>query len=180
MITPLSVARKLIVYLATSADGYIARPDGGVEWLDRKRPPGNYGMAEFMASVDTKIMGRKTFDFAMANGGPALFRGKEYYVFTNQSLPEVPGVTFVSGSARKLADELRSRKGKDIWLMGGGGLIASFLDEGVVDEFIIHVLPVLIGEGIPLLAPRHRLVRLELIGSETFPDGVVRHHYRPR
>jgi len=72
---------------------------------------------------------------------------------------------------------LRAQKGKDIWMMGGGGIIGSFLDAGAIDEFIIHVIPTFIGEGIPLIAPRHRTVPLKLLAVKKFSDGVVRLHY---
>jgi len=72
---------------------------------------------------------------------------------------------------------LRLEKGKDIWLVGGAELVAAFLDSGQVDEFIIHVIPKMIGEGIPLVAPRHRDLRLKLLGTKRFSDGVVRLHY---
>ena len=78
---------------------------------------------------------------------------------------------------KKFAKRLRSQKGKDIWMMGGAGLIGSFLDEGEIDEFIIHVIPTFIGEGIPLIAPRHRTVPLKLLSTKKFSDGVVRLHY---
>ena len=73
---------------------------------------------------------------------------------------------------------LREQPGKDIWLMGGGEIIASFLDEQSIDDFVISVAPIFIGEGIPLIARRHRHVPLELLSSERFEDGVVQLHYR--
>jgi dihydrofolate reductase len=79
---------------------------------------------------------------------------------------------------RRFVDGLRAEPGKDIWLMGGGGLIASFLDARVVDEFVLSVVPVFIGDGIPLLARRHRRLPLELLSSERFEDGLVQNRYR--
>ena len=81
---------------------------------------------------------------------------------------------------RAFAKRLRAAPGKNIWMMGGPGLIASFLDEGEIDEFIVHVVPIFIGEGIPLVAPRHRNVPLTLVDTKSFPDGVVRLHYAVR
>ena len=81
---------------------------------------------------------------------------------------------------RNLQAKLRARKGKNIWMMGGASIIASFLDAGAIDEFSIHVIPVMIGEGIPLVAPRHRNVLLELISTRSFSDGVVRLNYAVR
>jgi dihydrofolate reductase len=87
------------------------------------------------------------------------------------------GVEFINGAISSFAKRLKHEKGKDIWMMGGGELIASFLDEGAIDEFIISIVPVFIGEGIPLIAPRHRHVPLHLRSVKRFPDGVVQVHY---
>jgi dihydrofolate reductase len=172
--------RKIIVYIATSADGYIARPDGGVEWLDRPRPKGNYGMGTFFRSIDTILWGRKTYDLGLEMAGENLGVGPRIknYVFSRRPpRPSAEGVEFVREPIRDFARRLRSSPGKDIWMMGGGGIIASFLDEGEIDEFVIHVIPIFIGEGIPLIAPRHREVRLKLLSLQRYSDGVVRLHY---
>ena len=175
--------RKIVVSAATSADGYIARLDGSVDWLDRPRPKGNYGMGEFFKSVDTIIMGRKTYDFAAGyekKGGSGAFGSGMYYVFTHNP-PKLKSknekIQFVDEPIKPFASKLRNTKGKDIWMMGGGEIIASFLDVGELDEFITHVIPVFIGEGIPLIAPRHRNVALSLLSTHAYEDGVVRMHY---
>ena len=176
--------RKIIVSVATSADGFLARLDGSVDWLDRPTPKGNYGMGAFYQSIDTILWGRKTFDMALGfqeKGipGSAFDTGVKNYVFTHELPSSAPpmGVEFVNQPIKKFASRLRPKKGKDIWMMGGASLIASFLDQGEVDEFILSVIPVLIGEGIPLLAPRHRTVPLKLLASKKFADGVVKLHY---
>ena len=169
--------RKIIYYVATSADGYIARPDGGVEWLDRPMPKGNYGMGAFYKSVDTVLMGRETYEVGRRFGQEGQ-PGKKNYVFTRKRLrTRAPNVEFVRAPVGEFARRLRAEKGKDVWLMGGAALAASFLDEGQIDEFIIHVIPVLIGEGIPLVQPRRRSTNLSLVSTQAFPDGVVRLHY---
>jgi dihydrofolate reductase len=176
--------RKIIVYIATSADGFIARTDGSVDWLDRPSPKGNYGMGAFYKSIDTILWGRKTCDMALdfqkkGVPGSAFDTRVENYVFT-RSLPQAPttaGVEFVSEPIKRFATRLRKKKGKDIWMMGGAGIIASFLDEGEIDEFMIHVIPTFIGEGIPLIAPGRRTVPLKLVSCTKFPDGVVELHY---
>lgn len=176
--------RKIIVSIATSADGFIARPDGSVDWLDRPRPKDNYGMGAFYQSIDTILWGRKTCDMALrfqekGVTGSAFDRNMKNYVFTRTSpLPSAPaGVEFVNQPAKAFAAALRAKPGKDIWIMGGAGIVASFLDEGEIDEFIISVVPVFIGEGIPLIAPRHRTVLLKLIACTKFADGVVKLQY---
>jgi dihydrofolate reductase len=177
---PARKARKLIVYIATSADGYIARADGSVDWLNRPRTAGDYGMGAFFRSIDTILWGRKTFEPAQSGGGHAGFGPKiKNYVFTHRPPDSpVPGVVFVNEPVESFVQRLRAEPGKDIWIMGGGGLIASLLDADAVDDFIIHVIPTFIGEGIPLIQPRHRNVPLELCSARPFSDGVVRLHYR--
>ena len=172
--------RNVIVNLATSADGYIARPDGDLEWLtSRPKPKGFYGMGEFMKSVDTKLLGRKTYEAGLRMGGS--FDSKsQYIVFSRHAAPaDAPSsVEFVSSPIGPFVSRLREQPGKDMWLMGGGELIASFLDEHAIDEFVITVVPVFIGDGIPLIAPRHRHVPLDLRAVERFEDGVVQLRYR--
>ena len=87
------------------------------------------------------------------------------------------GVHFVTESIGAFAERLRTQAGENVWMMGGGEIIGSFLDEEAIDQFIITVVPTFIGEGIPLLAPRHREVALRLLGVQQFPDGVVQLHY---
>jgi dihydrofolate reductase len=174
--------RKIIVNIATSADGYVARADGDLDWLTRRRAPmGFYGLPKFSRSVDAKILGRKTFDMSVKMG--ARFSTHDvHYVFSRRPPPaSVPaGVRFVTESISAFAERLRKEAGKNIWMMGGGEIIGSFLDEDAIDEFIITVVPTFIGEGIPLMAPRHREVPLRLISLQRFPDGVVQLHYDVR
>src|SRR5580765_4216283 len=175
--------RKIIVSVATSADGYIARPDGDIEWLNRRSRSGDYGMSAFYRTIDTILMGRKTYDWALAYwkkaGKKANFdTSVANYVFSRKPPKRAgSGVEFVSEPVKAFAQRLRETAGKHIWMMGGGGLIASFLDAGEIDEFDVHVIPTFIGEGIPLVAPRHRDVPLQLLGVTQYPDGVVRLRY---
>lgn len=170
-------SRKIIVYIATSADGYIARADGSVDWLDRPRPRGNYGMGEFFKSIDTILWGAKTFGIDPERVGGSGSKIKNYVFTHNPPTKALKGVDFVNEPIPDFAQRLRATPGKDIWIMGGGGIIASFLDAGEIDEFMIHVVPTFIGEGIPLIAPRHREIDLKLLLVTEYEDGVVRLHY---
>jgi len=176
--------RKIVVYIATSADGFIGRSDGSVDWLERPRPKGNYGMGAFYESIDTILWGRKTCDMALefqkkGVAGTAFDTRVKNYVFTRGPLPSpVPaGVEFVNEPIKAFATRLRGKEGENIWMMGGGGIIGSFLDAGEIDEFVISVVPTFIGEGIPLMAAGRRTVPLELMSCTKFPDGVVKLHY---
>jgi dihydrofolate reductase len=169
----------MIVYAGTSADGFIARPDGDIEWLtSRPKPAGFYDIGKFTASIDTKILGRKTYEKSLALGAKFDEKTKNY-VFSSQTAATAPpkGVEFISEPIAPFAQKLCAADGKDIWIMGGGGIIASFLDAGAIDQFIINVVPVLVGDGIPLIAPRHRHVPLRLVSTRQFADGVVQLHY---
>jgi dihydrofolate reductase len=171
--------RKIIVHIATSADGYIARPDGDIDWLtSRPAPPGFYGMNAFMKSIDTLILGRKTYEAGLRLGGTFDERNRNI-VFSRQARPaDAPaGIEFVNSPIGPFSSRLREEPGKDIWLMGGGELIADFLDAEAVDEFVISVVPVFIGDGIPLIARRHRQTPLILASVERFDDGLVQLHY---
>jgi dihydrofolate reductase len=173
-------ARKIIVYIATSADGYIARRNGSVEWLDRPRPKGNYEMGAFFGSIDTILWGRKTYEIGLKLAGPNLGVGPKIrnYVFSRRARKSPsPNVEFVQEPIPAFARRLRAAPDKDIWMMGGAGLIGSFLDEGEIDEFSISVIPIFIGAGVPLIAPRHRNVPLRLLSVRRFPDGVVQTRY---
>src|SRR5438552_16695437 len=136
--------RKVIVHIATSADGYIARPDGDLEWLtSRPAPAGFYGMNAFMRSIDTKLLGRKTYEVSVRMG--AKFDSKSRNIVFSRHAPpaDAPsGVEFVNGAIGPYVSRLREQPGKDIWLMGGGGPIASFLDESAFDESVTCMVPV--------------------------------------
>ena len=171
--------RRVIVHIATSADGYIARPDGNLDWLTaRPAPAGFYGIEAFMQSIDTKVIGRKTYDASLRMG--AKFGSKDRTIVFSRNPPPPdapPTVEFTDAEIGAFVNRLRKSPGKDIWLMGGGELIASFLDAQAIDEFVISVVPIFIGDGIPLIARRHRHVPLSLRSTERFEDGLVQLHY---
>src|SRR5260370_15143757 len=128
--------RKIIVNIATSADGYVARRDGNLDWLtDRPAPKGFYGLPEFERSTDAKILGRKTFDRSLQMG--ARFSADAvHYVFSRQPPPaSAPaGVNFVTESIGVFAERLRTLAGKKYWLMDRGVILIAFLDEVTTDD----------------------------------------------
>jgi len=171
--------RRVIVHIGASADGYIARTDGDLEWLTaRAAPAGFYGIDAFMRSVDTKVLGRKTYEASLRMG--AKFDSKRRtIVFSRHPRPKAapPTVEFTNEAIGVFVNRLRNTQGKDIWLMGGGDIIASFLEAQAIDEFVISVVPMFIGDGIPLIARRHLHVPLSLRSTEKFDDGVVQLRY---
>src|SRR5437899_3335567 len=136
-------------------------------------------MNAFMRSIDTEVLGRKTYEKSLRLG--AKFDSKSRTIVFSRHAPpaDTPsGVEFATGAAGPFVQRLREQEGKDIWLMGGGELIASLLDEHAIDAMIISVTPVFIGDGIPLIGRRHRHTSLDLQSVERFEDGVVQLRYR--
>ena len=170
-----SAQRKVILGLGISLDGYIARPDGSVDFLFM---PKDYSMGEFFKTIDTAVLGRKTYDDGLKMGGS--FTGKtKYYVFSKTIPPgERNNVTFTNDSPSALIAEIRKRPGKNIWLMGGGELIREFLKEDLVDELYIGVVPTLIGEGIPLFPSGYPQREFDLIENKTYSEGMIAFRYQ--
>ena len=144
----------------------------------------DYGMRRFYTTIDTILLGRKTYDWGLDYMKKSGMKGSLFdkkfanYVFSAKPPKKAAaGVEFVSEPVKAFAKRLRAAPGKNIWMMGGGELIASFLDAGEIDEFDIHVIPTFIGDGIPLVARRHRDIPLKLREARKYPDGVVRLRY---
>ena len=169
--------RKVILAVATSLDGYIARPDGGIDFLFT---PKDYPMMDFFNRVDTCIMGHKSFLKGLELGGGKIGTfGKIGYVMSRSEKPgERHGLIFVNQSPKRLVEEIRSRKGKDIWLMGGGELTRSFLQDDLVDELSIGVIPTLLGSGIPLFPAGFPERRFRLIENKSYSRGMIALEYR--
>lgn len=175
---PMTRKRKFIVHVATSADGFLARADGSVDWLDSPRLKGTYGMGAFYRTIDTCVMGRKTYEQAVKFGMADGYAGKKNYVLS-RTLRKAASekVSVVNEDVGSFAECLLAETGKDIWLVGGAELIASFLEAGKVDEFVLNVIPHMIGSGIPLMSPRRCDLPLKLLGCRKFADGVVMLRY---
>lgn len=167
--------RKVILGLGISLDGYIARPDGAVDFLFM---PKDYSMGPFFKTIDTALMGRKTYDVAKKMGGS--FGGPMVSYVFSRTLPagERDGVIFTSDSAASVVGQLRKRRGKHIWLMGGGELVRDFLKADLVDELYMGVVPVLLGEGIPLFPAGFPQRNFALVKNETFSKGLIALTYK--
>ena len=173
--TIIRAMRKVILGLGISLDGYIARPDGAVDFLFM---PKDYSMGPFFKVVDTALMGRKTYEVALKMGGN--FGGTmKSYVFSRTLPPgEHDGVILTRGSPATVVANLRRRQGKHIWLMGGGELARDFLKADLVDELYLGVVPTLIGRGIPLFPPGFPQRDFALVKNESFSRGLIALTYR--
>lgn len=171
------MSRKVIVYIATSLDGYIARKDGEIDWLlgDGSESQVDNGYKQFFDEVDTVIMGNTTYK-QILSWGDYPYKGTKGYVYTTKVGKNTEDVTFTSESPTDLIKRLKSQSGKAIWMVGGAGVLDAFMKEDLIDEYIIAVAPVLIGEGISLFKEKNPEIKLTLKAVKAF-DGFVQSHY---
>lgn len=141
---------NVILYIAMSLDGYIARPDGAVDWLEDVEGDGDNGYGEFYSQVGTVIMGRKTYEEVLKLTDEFPYAGKNCYVLTRQPQESTPHVTFTDEDMETLVSRLKEVSDGYIWLVGGGQLVKQFLEKKLIDELELYIIPKLIGEGIPL------------------------------
>lgn len=165
--------RKIILGLGVSLDGYIARKNGAIDWLSMDW---EYDWTAFFKTIDTVIMGRKSWDVALAMTPPDKRNTNPYgamaaYVFSNTlETSGVAGVEIVSGDLQAFVSRLKARDGgKNIWLSGGGDLAKSFLNANLVDEIHLGITPLLLGSGLPLFLELEREIPLRLISCKTYP-----------
>lgn len=170
-------ARKVISYVATSLDGYIAKSDGDISFLSIVEKVGeDYGYADFLNTIDTIIVGRKTYDKILSIGFQYP-KDKEVYVVTRSERPCQERLKFYSGPLKKLVSELKIEQGKKIFCDGGSAVINQLLGDNLIDEFIISVIPIILGEGIPLFKSKIPGMNLKLVDCQTFDSGLVQLHY---
>ena len=162
---------KIILYIATSLDGYIAREDESIDWLPESAKS---GYDAFYKSIDTVIMGKTTYDQVLTFGEYP-YKDKKSFVFTTTTQTKDENVEFVSDVNKFVKDDFPS-VGKNIWLVGGAQIIASFLKQKVVDEIIITIIPVLLGRGIPLFKNIENDTKLELIKTKKYIQLVDLHY----
>jgi dihydrofolate reductase len=173
---------RVVTYgAACSLDGFIARRDGGVDWLHFSDDVRHY-LKAYWAGIHTVLMGRKTWEVAAASGGGGSPYGlMRSYVFSRKLAPAaVRGAEVVSGDAAGFVRKLKGEPGKNICVMGGGDLARSLLAEGVIDEVGMNVHPVLLGSGIPFLLDPGRAVDLDLAECRPIDGGCVLLTYRVR
>ncbi|HIK09976.1 MAG TPA: dihydrofolate reductase [Oscillatoriaceae cyanobacterium M33_DOE_052] len=167
--------KKVCLFIAASLDGYIARKNGDIDWLFTDQ---DYGTSDFMAGIDTVVMGRKTYEQVLGFGEYP-YQGKAGFVVSQTRAGETDdNVEFIGGDLKEFINQLRHQPGQDIWLVGGGEIIYHFLRWGLVDELILSVHPIILGDGIPLIYRDSELATvLELKNIITYDSGLVQMYY---
>lgn len=164
----------VVYYAACSLDGYIATTDSGVEWLTPFQGTGDdHGFADFYSSVDSLVMGSHTYEFALRHP-PWLASDKPSWVFTHRDLDVADAsVTLTYQEPPEVMELMRARNLNRVWLMGGGKLASSFRMHGLISRYMITVVPVVLGSGIPLLTCGPGQDGLRPIQANPYPSGLV-------
>lgn len=171
----MSKKRNLVLFIASSLDGYIATKDDSLEWLFNVEGEGDNGFSEFYKTVDTILLGKRTYDWIMEQDSEEFpYKNKECYVFTRSSIEDTEDVKFINEDITKFVDKLKSEDGKNIWIVGGGELLHSFIKE--VDELIVTIAPTILGNGIPLFREGDYQLDLILKRMKNYNQFVELHY----
>lgn len=173
--------RKLSLFIATSPDGYIAKPNDDLSFLKLVEKQGeDYGYTDFTSNIDTIIIGRKTYDYVAREIGTGHYDNgeRDVYVITRQERPSAGKTTFYNGSLPALVEQLKQENGKNIYCDGGAEVINELLKHDLVDEFIISIVPILLGEGTRLFKDGRPEQMLELVSVKSFETGLMQVYYR--
>lgn len=168
--------RRVRYSVAMSLDGYLAGPNGEADWIVMDP---DIDFNALFQQFDTFLLGRKTFEMMVKSGQGGSSPGTKTLVFSKTlRQSDYADVTIVSDDPKKILTELRKQSGKDIWLFGGGALFRSLLEAGCVDRVEVAVVPVLLGEGIPLLPAPAKRAKLKLVGHKVYAkSGIVSLEY---
>lgn len=173
--------RKISLFIATSLDGYIAKRNDDLSFLKLVEKEGeDYGYAKFTSSVDSIIIGRKTYDYVLKEIGSSHYDNgqRDVYVITRTQRPSVGRTTFYSGSLTELVKRLKSENGKNIYCDGGAEIINELLEHDLIDEFIISIIPVFLGNGTRLFKDGRPEQLLEFLTAKTFDTGLTQLRYK--
>lgn len=170
--------RKTILYIACSLDGYIAAPNDNLSFLSIVEDgTQDYGYNNFIKTIDTVIMGRKTYSWVMKQVPEFPHQDIETYIITRTPKEKIGLINFYTDNIVQLIRELKSKSGKNIFIDGGAEIVNELLNHHLIDEYIISVIPILLGGGTRLFKDGRPQQQLKLIQSLSFPKGLVQLHY---
>lgn len=170
--------RKVILYIAQSLDGFIARENNDISWLSIvERDNEDYGYNSFVESIDTVFMGRKTYEKVLSFGIEFPHKGRICYVLSNSLKGSDENVQFFSGDLNELVSKLKLENGKSIFIDGGSEVVRTFRNSNLIDEYIISIIPILLGKGIRLFGDVEIESNLELRESRVYESGLVQLKY---
>ena len=168
--------RNIVLYIAVSLDGYIARESGDVDWLVgyEEISENDNGYEKFYETIDTVIMGKTTYNQVVNELSKDIwvYKGKKCYVATSDKYSKDENVEFILSDIVEFTKNLKHKKGKDIWLVGGAKLVDDFIKNNLIDKYIISIIPRILGSGISLFLDKNPEIKLKLIGEKVF-NGIV-------
>lgn len=171
--------RKLILFISMSLDGYIATKDNSLEFLSVVEQEGeDYGYNDFITSVDTVIIGRKTYEKVIAMGYEYPHTDKDVYILSRTAKPAIGNFKFYANNLSGLVNNLKKQLGKHIYCDGGAEVANELMKNNLIDEFIISVIPILLGDGIKLFKDNRPEQILELLSIKQFSKGLIQLHYK--
>jgi dihydrofolate reductase len=171
--------RQVILYIAMSLDGYIAKPNDDLSFLSIVEKEGeDYGYTDFVSTVDNVILGRKTYDWVMKQVGAFPHAGKNAFIITRTAKPSIGKTVFYTGDLTELVRKLKSENGKNIFCDGGAEIVNELLKNDLLDEIIISVIPILVGNGTKLFNEGRPEQKLKLVNVKTFDTGLIQLHYK--
>ena len=177
------MTRNIVLYISASLDGYIARDNGAVDWLMGSSGDENVdlGFDKFYSSVDTVVMGRTTYEQIINELSPDtwVYEGKKSYVASRKIDEDDSRVEYIKDDITGFVENLKTQKGKDIWIIGGGKLTDEFIKKDMIDKYVITIIPTILGEGIPLFLGKNPEIKLKLVGTKEV-DGMVELTYDKR
>lgn len=160
--------KRVKLYIAMSLDGYISKLDGSIDFLNNVEGEGDNGYLAFYSTIGTVVMGSLTYDWILRHARVFPYAQRSCYVMTSKERMNNANVTFTNQSPAELVAQIRDDSERDIWLAGGAKLVESFLQEDLVDEMIITIAPVVLGEGIPLFSERVPMSDWKLIQTQNY------------
>lgn len=173
--------RKLSLFIAMSLDGYIAKPNDDLSFLQLVEKEGeDYGYAEFTSNIDTLIIGRKTYDYVVREIGATHYDNgtRDVYVITRTQRPNEGRTTFFTGHLKDLIQQLKTKEGKNIYCDGGAQVINELSKHDLIDELIISIIPILLGDGTRLFQDNRPEQLFEFVNVKSFDTGLVQLHYK--
>ncbi|TQR28434.1 dihydrofolate reductase [Lysinibacillus sphaericus] len=170
------MSREIILFIATSLDGFIAKENDDLQWLEETEGEGDAGYSDMYQSIDTIIMGKRTYDYVVDHIEPFPYSDKKCYVFTTSRSGKNEHVEFVNEEVVAFTKKLTEQDGSKIWMVGGAEILDAFMKEALIDEIIITMTPHLLGSGIPLFKDHNPYQDLKLVNTQRYGQMVQMHY----
>lgn len=171
--------RNVILYIAMSLDGYIAKPNDDLDFLSIVEQEGeDYGYHDFLRSTDTVIVGRRTYDWVMGKVTEFPHADQRTFVITRSPRASIGSIQFYTGDLKALIHDLKQQDGKDIFIDGGAMLVNALLEDHLIDQIILSIIPILVGNGTRLFHDGRPEQQFELMSVKSFERGLVQLHYK--